>query len=137
MLDLLALSATALVAATPMQKDTPAASNLVQHGAVPGLSATKVDLDVPPSDLGGYCDPGYYQCGIEHCTPEGGVCCASVGREDRYCGESAMNEMSHAVVVQYTFVPSIANELRGNCREVLRRPPLRAAVCSTRRHDHE
>jgi hypothetical protein len=31
------------------------------------------------------CPAGYYPCGVSHCTPEGGVCCASVGREDTYC----------------------------------------------------
>lgn len=31
------------------------------------------------------CPSGTYECGSSHCTPTGGVCCASVGREDSYC----------------------------------------------------
>lgn len=31
------------------------------------------------------CPSGYYPCGSEHCVPNDGVCCASVGLPEYYC----------------------------------------------------
>jgi len=34
---------------------------------------------------GGYCPDGSYSCGADYCTPDGAVCCASVGLPQYYC----------------------------------------------------
>jgi hypothetical protein len=36
------------------------------------------------------CAPGSYPCGSEWCTPDGGVCCASVGHPEGYCNAGSV-----------------------------------------------
>jgi len=47
-----------------------------------------VDLTAEP-DVIALCPDGTYECGAEWCTPNGGVCCASVGYPDGYCNSGS------------------------------------------------
>jgi hypothetical protein len=76
-------SVLALSAITP--SDGPSTANALLDSG--GASQTADQLSTPGSEAQAslVCDPGWYECGVSHCTPDGGVCCASVGDEEHYC----------------------------------------------------
>lgn len=62
---------------TELPLDARAPSEPMLPSSMPTLS------DAPERDLA--CPAGTYPCGADYCTPDGGVCCASVGHPEGYC----------------------------------------------------
>jgi MYXO-CTERM domain-containing protein len=56
--------------------------------ATPIQAATRKAAVTPPAPTpfgAGGCPTGYYPCGDDYCTPDGAVCCDSVGHPEGYC----------------------------------------------------
>jgi len=53
----------------------------------PGASSSASSSSSSSGTTGGAdgCEPGSYACGADYCTPDGEVCCASVGLPQYYC----------------------------------------------------
>ncbi len=68
-------------ATAPSATDTFADSRALAGTPAPD-QVLALQCDVQPLQA---CDAGTYPCGDAYCTPDGGVCCASVGNPQAYC----------------------------------------------------